>query len=73
MPDQTMAARWHVVSDDRDAITLHIALWNGHAITLTAWKDDRTVMLWRANDGHDFADEGLASFRSWLDRAQGRR
>lgn len=67
-----MAARWHVVSDDRDMITLRVALWNGHEITLTAWQDDRAVMLWRGNDGRDFGGETLGSFRAWLNQAQGR-
>jgi hypothetical protein len=67
-----MAARWHIVAEDRDMITVHIALWNDHAITLTAWKDDRAVMLWRAGDGREFADETFISFRAWLNDAQGR-
>jgi hypothetical protein len=67
----SMAARWQVIPDN-EGLTLLVELWNGHAITLTTWADDRIVTLWNGNKGHNFADDTLASFRRWLDQAQGR-
>jgi hypothetical protein len=73
MPDQTMTARWHVIAGGQgDMVTLQVELWNGHALTLTAWKDDRAVMLWQGSDGRDFSDDTITSFRRWLATAQGR-
>jgi hypothetical protein len=74
MPDPTMSARWHVVAEDRDMVTLHIALWNGCRVVLTAWKDDASaVMLLHGDQVQDFSDTSAGSFKAWLDQAQGRR
>ena len=73
MAAQTMTARWSIVTAGTgDMVTLQIELWNGHAITLTVWKDDHAAMLWQGSDGRDFGEETLPSFRAWLQATQGR-
>jgi hypothetical protein len=73
--DQTMTAKWHVV-EDHEATHLHIELWNGHSLTITAWKDDAAspfVALRSTEHGeHDLAECGFKSFRAFLERAQGK-
>jgi hypothetical protein len=70
-----MAARW-VVTEDTDMIGLRVSLWNGHAVHVLVWKDDATspfVALRQDGGGErDLADETFASFKRWLDAAQGR-
>ena len=61
-------------------IGLRVELWNGYAVHVLAWKDDAAppcVILRGDADVHagaerDLADQTAASFRAWLDRAQGR-
>lgn len=74
MTDQSMTARWHV-TQDADALVLHVELWNGRGLTITAWADDTAtpcVALRSTEHGeHDLQDCGFAGFRRWLDGAQG--
>ena len=70
-----MNATW-VVGEDPDMLTLRIALWNGHAVVVAAWKDDAAVPFVALCDGtaeRDLAELDCAGFRRWLDGAQGRR
>ena len=75
MTDQTMTARWHVERDG-DAEVLHVELWNGFGLTITAWADDAAapfVALRSTEHGeHDLAECDFASFRRWLEGAQGK-
>ena len=52
-----MACKWTVHEDD-DRVTLQIELGNGHALTLTAYKDGRpnSVAKWYGSGEHPFVD-----------------
>jgi hypothetical protein len=70
-----MNAAW-TVSEDPEMVTLRIALWNGHAVVVAAWKDNSAtpfVGLCSGTAEHDLAEMDCANFRRWLDGAQGRR
>jgi hypothetical protein len=75
MTDRPMTAKWHV-EQDGEATHLHIELWNGFGLTITAWADDdaQPLVALRSNEHgeHDLQDCGFAGFRRFLDGAQGK-
>jgi hypothetical protein len=69
-----MSAQW-CVTEDPEFLSLRINLWNGHAVVLTAWKDDAAqpfVALCSDSAEHDLAEVTAPHFRRWLDGTQGR-
>jgi hypothetical protein len=71
-----MSARWRV-TEDADTLVLHVSLWNGHHLVLTAWRDDAAPPLCALRDSKGaelyLAQCTATDFRVWLDRAQGRQ